>query len=448
MRFSKILMIGLIFCSSIVGTNLDCLRAFAEDDPRMTPMVQAVQQCRKSVVNLRGRKTVPDTSDRADSNKIKQVNGMGTGVVIDSRGYVLTNYHVVQGVKEIEVTTYDGLKTTGVLLAHDPDTDLAIIKINTNQPLPKIRIGSSSDLMLAETVIAIGNAYGYEHTVTEGIVSQLGRTVQVTDQQVYRDLIQISASINPGNSGGPLLNLKGEMIGVNVAVRIGAQGIAFAIPVNHAMEVAAKLMSQLVPQDVHHGVVARTVFVDHQPQVVIQKVDAESPAEKAGLLAGDRILEVNGTPVSFEAEFQSCLINTKVSEQVCMRILQQDREKEVAVAIETRLPSELDQTWNILGVRVVPVSEQELASRDKDYKSGLRVIQIRPNSPAAKGGLKVDDVFVAMHDYRIESIDNLKYVLSHPDLSKKDRLVFYILRDQVPFKGEMRLAQGASSIIK
>jgi serine protease Do len=404
-------------------------------------MVQAVQQCRKSVVNLRGRKSVPDTSDRNDGAKIKQVNGMGTGVVIDSRGYVLTNFHVVQGVKEIEVTTYDNLKTTAVLLAHDPETDLAVLKINLKQALPKIKMGTSSDLMLAETVIAVGNAYGYEHTVTEGIISQLGRTVQVNDHQIYRNLIQTSASINPGNSGGPLLNLKGEMIGVNVAVRMGAQGIAFAIPVNDAMEVAAKLIGQLVPQNVHHGVVARTVFVDHQPQVVVQRIDAQSPAEKAGVSVGDRILEVNGVPVSFEAEFQSCLINTKAAERVNMRIMQQNREMDVHMAMESRSTAEIDQAWELFGVRVVLVSEGDLARPNSDYKAGLRVTQLRPNSPAAQGGLSVGDVLVAMHDYRIESVDNLKYVLNHPELSKKERLVFYILRDQIPFKGETRLAE-------
>jgi serine protease Do len=403
-------------------------------------MVQAVQQCRKSVVNLRGRKSVPDTSERAGT-KIKQVNGMGTGIVIDSRGYVLTNYHVVQGVKEIEVTTFDDLQTTAVLLAHDPETDLAIIKVNLKTALPKIKMGSSSDLMLAETVIAVGNAYGYEHTVTEGIISQLGRTVQVNDHQVYRNLIQTSASINPGNSGGPLLNLKGEMIGVNVAVRIGAQGIAFAIPVNDAMEVAAKLMGQLVPQNVHHGVIARTVFVDHQPQVLVQRVDSESPAEKAGLNAGDRILEVNGIPVSFEAEFQSCLVNAKASERVNMKILHNNREMEVSMAMEGRTIAGLDQAWESFGVRVVLVSGDDLMRPNADYKAGLKVTQVRPGSPAAQGGMSVGDVIVAMHEYRIESLDNLTYVMSNADLAKKEKLVFYILRDQVPYKGEMRLAE-------
>ena len=195
---------------------------------------------------------VPTRTEKSLSQPLKHVNGMGTGVVIDSRGYVLTNYHVVQGVSKIHVTTSDGQKTTARLLAHDPETDLALLKIELERALPVIKLGTSSDLMLAETVAAVGNAYGYEHTVTVGIISQLGRTVQVNDQQVYRNLIQTDAPINPGNSGGPLLNLNGEMIGINVAVRIGAQGIAFAIPANDALDVASKLMRQVVGLSLIH----------------------------------------------------------------------------------------------------------------------------------------------------------------------------------------------------
>ena len=153
--------------------------ATAENSSRETPLVRAVAGCSSSVVNLRGRKTVPSEKKNSSDAAVKQVNGMGTGVVIDPRGYILTNYHVVQGVKKIEVTTHDRTKTVGRLLAHDPVTDLAILKIDIDEPMPVIRTGTSTDLMLAETVAAVGNAYGYEHTVTVGIISQLGRTVQV-----------------------------------------------------------------------------------------------------------------------------------------------------------------------------------------------------------------------------------------------------------------------------
>ncbi|MEE9602231.1 MAG: trypsin-like peptidase domain-containing protein, partial [Thermoguttaceae bacterium] len=184
----------------------------------MTPIVRAVQGARPSVVNIRGEKTIaaPQTDPSATG---RRVNGMGTGVVIDPRGYVVTNYHVVEGVREIRVTLADKRRFTAKLIARDMGTDLAIIKINVGEELPVITFGTSDDLMPGETVVAVGNAYGYEHTVTRGIISALHRGVPVNDAQFYDDLIQVDAAINPGNSGGPLLNSDGEMIGINVAVR-------------------------------------------------------------------------------------------------------------------------------------------------------------------------------------------------------------------------------------
>jgi len=419
---------------------------FADDNPRYTPLVYAVQECRKSVVNLRGRKTVADGGDRGESQRVKQVNGMGTGVVIDSRGYVLTNYHVVQGVKEIEVTTSENEKTTAVVLAHDPITDLAILKINLDRSIPKIKIGSSSDLMLAETVTAVGNAYGYEHTVTVGIISQIGRTVQVNDQQVYKNLIQTDAAINPGNSGGPLLNMNGEMIGINVAVRVGAQGIAFAIPVNDAMEVAARLMATLVSDDLHHGVIPSTVFVNHQPQVIVKGIEPNSPAAKSGLKVGDRIMSVNGALVSFEAEFQACCVGLKSTEAIEMRVLHQDKEVAVVMPLETRVGTNRELAWDLLGVRVANCSPDELSNAHPEYSQGLRVTQVRPGSPAANEGLVSGDIIVAMHGYKIESLDNLNFVLTTPEVANREKFMFYILRGKTPYYGEMRVAQLKSQI--
>ena len=187
---------------------------------RETPIVKAIQRVRAAVVNIRGEKTVAVPAGQAPgADTSRRVNGMGTGVVIDPRGYIVTNHHVVDGVREILVTLADGQRHVAKLVARDMETDLAIIKIEPQQPLPVIPLGTSGDLMTGETVIAVGNAYGYEHTVTRGIISALHRAVQVSDAQFYDDLIQTDASINPGNSGGPLLNIDGDMIGINVAVR-------------------------------------------------------------------------------------------------------------------------------------------------------------------------------------------------------------------------------------
>ncbi len=194
----------------------------AASDQRWTPIVKAVKKATPSVVSIRGEKTVLPTAQTGANDSPRRVNGMGSGIVIDPRGYILTNYHVVDGVREIQVTTSENKKYIAAIVARDAETDLAVIKISPAEKMEVITLGTSSDLMQGETVVAVGNAYGYDFTVTRGIVSALHRAVQINDAQYYDDLIQTDAPINPGNSGGPLLNIDGEMIGVNVAVRAGA----------------------------------------------------------------------------------------------------------------------------------------------------------------------------------------------------------------------------------
>lgn len=435
-----LLLVCLFGASVSIGQSAN---AAPQQDARKTPLVKAIKGCSLSVVNLRGRKTV--TADVGSDAESKQVNGMGTGVVIDPRGYVLTNYHVVQGVKRIEVTTSDRQKTTAKVLAHDPETDLAILKIDLPRELPTIRIGSSSDLMLAETVAAVGNAYGYEHTVTVGIVSQLGRTVQVNEDQVYRNLIQTDASINPGNSGGPLLNLNGEMIGINVAVRIGAQGIAFAIPVDDALEVAANLMRNLSAQRVRHGLTTKTILIENKPTVFVDSVIPNSPAAASGISKGDRILSVGGRPVQNRLDFECALVSATegtVSGTFPLKLNVEHGKSELTVAINVdRVTHRVsDMAWGSMGMKLVSASDAEMLGRHKTYKRGLRVVDVRPGSPADSEGILEGDVLVAMAGYKTESLENLQWVLEQPDLQTQSSFMFYILREKEPFWGKMRVA--------
>jgi len=386
----------------------------------MTPLVKAVKQCRLSVVNLRGKKTVPD----GDSiTKTKKVNGMGTGVVIDSRGYVLTNYHVVQGVENIEVTTGSREQTTARLLAHDPETDLAILKIETQSPLPTIKLGTSSDLMLAETVSAVGNAYGYEHTVTLGIISQLGRTVQVNDEQIYRNLIQTDAAINPGNSGGPLLNTYGEMIGINVAV-----------------DVAARLMGKLTKGDVLHGLVAETVFVDNLPELKVKEVVPSSPAAKAGLKRGDKITSINSTPATHAVHFQSALVGKSHREALKFSVNRGGRNLDLAMKLKPSNSRVSSVGWSELGFKVTNVSASEMSGMHDNYVRGLRVTEVRRSSPAEEEGILEGDIIVAMHGWKTETVENLAFVLGEDIVKSEKEFMFYILRDREPFWGQMRVA--------
>ena len=222
-------------------------------------MVEAVSKAGPSVVNITSEKKASSTSRWPFSTEESQrprVSGMGTGVIIDGRGYILTNHHVVDKVEGIEVHVADGASYPARVIQYDEGMDLAMLKVEAGRPLPAIVIGTSSDLMVGEEVITIGNAFGYENTVSVGIVSALKRNVTLSDDQVYRNLIQTDAAINPGNSGGPLINIDGELVGINVAVRAGAQGIGFALPIDDVKRVAAEMMSTRRLSAAWHGLVA------------------------------------------------------------------------------------------------------------------------------------------------------------------------------------------------
>jgi serine protease Do len=401
-------------------------------------------------VNIRGSKTVADDAAAASlgAQQMKQVSGMGTGVVIDSRGYILTNYHVVQDVSQIRVTTFDRETVSGQIVARDPRTDLALIKVHTEKPLPIVPIGSSDSVMLAESVAAIGNAYGYEHTVTEGIVSELGRTVQVSDDQVYYDLIQTDAAINPGNSGGPLLNLKGEMIGINVAVRVGAQGIAFAIPINDAIDVAAELLRGIGDGQADCGFEVCTKYDSAEPATVVTAIAAGSSAEKSGLKVGDQLTSIDDLPCTRAIDvFRAMLGGTPDGElKVCFR---RGETAEIAVVkLERASPKQAavpppQLAWDSLGIEVVPVDREAMRRINPSYDGGLRVAQVRPGSPAERENLRVGDVIVAMAEWKTESIENLNYILRQPEIQSRKYFKFYIFRNDEPLFGQIRIAQAA-----
>src|SRR5439155_15294756 len=231
-------------------------------NPRRSSVVEVVEQVRAAVVNIHSERTVHGPASEelfAHTPSQNRINGMGTGIIVDPRGYIVTNHHVVEDVSVIRIRLSDGTTHSARVLTRDPETDLALLKIDVARPLPTMPIGTSSDLMVGETVVAIGNAYGYEHTVTVGVVSAIKRDVTLNKEISYKQLIQTDASINPGNSGGPLLNINGELIGVNVAIRAGAQGIGFAIPVDSMLRTVADMLSVRKRNGTWHGLVCRDV---------------------------------------------------------------------------------------------------------------------------------------------------------------------------------------------
>ena len=295
---------------------------------RRSAIVVAVESQRDSVVNIHGQKLVPSGDETG--GELKRVNGMGTGVVLDPRGYAVTNYHVVEGVKRIEVTLASGRTTSATLVSHDPRTDLAVIKIDSVEPLSVARIGTSSDLMIGETVLALGNAYGYEHTLTRGIISALHRNVEVSRTQRYDDLIQTDASINPGNSGGPLLNIDGEVIAINVAVRAGAQGIGFAIPIDRVLDVVSQLLSVERIGRTWHGLVVRA---DGRRGAVVEAVHRQSPAESGGVRTGDLIKQIGTVTVLHQLDIERALIGCKAGERVPVTVVRAGAEERIELSL-------------------------------------------------------------------------------------------------------------------
>lgn len=414
---------------------------------RRSPIVRAVQAAGPSVVNIHGQKAV---ARPADPNHPRQVNGMGTGVVIDPRGYILTNFHVVDGVRRINVGLEGGQSTVARIIARDRSTDIAVIKIDPPFTLPVIRIGTSRDLMRGETVIALGNAYGYAHTVTRGIISALHRNVEINDSQQYNDLIQTDASINPGNSGGPLLNIDGEMIGLNVAVRAGAQNIGFAIPIDKTMQIAARLMSVERHDGNWHGLQLNAAGVDGKPAVV-KNVDSGSPAHKLGIEPGDEIERVGSVATSRALDVERALLGRATGKSTTLVVRRDGRLRELSLTLvpqrgitPAQPPTEsFDRAWDVLGLELAEVPAAEFPHRRSRFEGGLRVVSVRQRSAAATQGIRSGDILVGMHGWRTESRQDIHYIITRPNLTELSPLKFYILREGEPrtLYGHLRLTE-------
>jgi serine protease Do len=419
---------------------------------RLTPVVLAVRQARPAVVSIQGQKTVTGSEANASPDSPRQVNGMGTGTIVDERGYILTNYHVVSDVRRIEITLDDGRGCTADLVAYDAATDLAIIKIPAPKPLSVIRIGTSADLMEGESVIALGNAFGYEQTVTRGIISALGRDVQVSDTQSYDDLIQTDASINPGNSGGPLLNIDGEMIGVNVAVRAGAQGIGFAIPIDQALRTAAKLLNVNRLQGKWHGIVTQPGAEVDGP-LHITKIESASPGETTGLQPGDQILRVGSSPMARPLDLERALLDRPVGVPVPVEVRRNDQTLMLELALadsptaaggRAMLSDHDAGVWSVLGLRLSEEPRSTFARRSTRYRGGMRVEDVRPNSPAAREGIQTGDILVGMHRWETASDEDIQYIVSQPNFADMGKIKFYVLRGQNTLYGHLNVAASAT----
>jgi serine protease Do len=298
----------------------------AEEGLREGPVVRAVRKARPAVVNISSavetrmrpnpfsgfgfrnpffEEFFKDFFDPGFEQR-RQSTSLGSGVIIDGqRGLILTNAHVIQRAGTITVALEDRREFEARIVGADPDSDLAVLKIDPTEKLPSLSMGDSDDLMIGETVIAIGNPFGFSHTVTTGVVSAIHRSVRA-DDRVLHDFIQIDASINPGNSGGPLLNINGDLVGINTAIYAKAQGIGFAIPISKAKKIVADLIQYGEVQPAWIGIVAQELderlaqYLTYPGRTgaMIRSVEPESPALAAGLHEGDVLLAVGARKIA------------------------------------------------------------------------------------------------------------------------------------------------------
>jgi len=455
-------MKNLLFATGLaVGLLCQLLSPLASDASslRETPLVKAVKRAQTAVVNIHTEKSSDESNSIFGTTNRGKINGMGTGIVLDERGYVVTNNHVIAGVDSLEVSLCDSSRYSAHVVAFDRAHDLAIIKIDGNPKLDVMTIGTSSDLMVGETVIAVGNAFGYVHTVTSGIISSLSRDVEVNEEQQYRNLIQTDASINPGNSGGPLLNLDGEVIGINVAIRAGAQRIGFAIPIDDAREQIARLLSVETLEQKYHGLLTRDVKTPDSLQLIVDNVKSGSPSESAGFQNGDVIVRIGQTQIEDRVDLERSLLGLRTSDNIPVLIRRGSEEQELmlslsrlsarqfASGVETPAKPSAQPVafkgsgaWDVLGMQLEEMTGSSKKRLSPRYRGGMQVVNVRPGSPAAANGIRQGDVLVGLHVWETVNTENIDYVLDHPQLKTFNPLKFFILRNGETLYGHLNLS--------
>lgn len=351
---------------------------------------------------------------------IKQ-KSLGSGFIIDKEGYIITNNHVVEGAEEIKVTLSNGKDFDGKVIGRDSKTDIALIKIKSWKDLSTVKLGDSDTLQVGEWVIAIGNPFGFENTVTAGIISAKGRVIGAGP---YDDFLQTDASINPGNSGGPLINTRGEVVGINTAIIAGGQGIGFVTPINMAKEI--------LPQLKEKGKVTRGWL-----GVMVQKVDPElaqsfglkeasgalvadvtpgGPADKAKINQGDIIIEFDGKPIREMNELPRIVGMTPVGKRVAVKVIREGREKRSWVTISELKEEKIARVGppggpaEDLGITVEEITPALARRYGVAGETGVLITHVERGSPAYEKNLRLGDIVkeingkrvTNIHDYRAE----------------------------------------------
>ncbi|MEN6309699.1 MAG: Do family serine endopeptidase [Anaerohalosphaeraceae bacterium] len=423
-------------------------RAFTEVAKKAVPAVVAVQVEQTVSSDMEGfgsspfddeffrRFFGPRFSPRNSEPQLRK--GQGSGFIISSDGYILTNNHVVDSADKITVVLKDGRKLEAKVIGTDPDSDVAVIKVE-GKDFPTIELGDSDAVEIGEWVIAVGNPFGLAETVTVGVVSAKGRQIGITEGG-YEDFIQTDAAINPGNSGGPLLDLDGKAIGMNSAIISqsgGYMGIGLAVPINMAKAVKEQLISGGKVVRGYVGItmnpegltpeLAESFGYKGEGGVLVTEVLEESPAAKAGLKQGDIITQLNDKPVSGNDYFRNTVSLMAPGTKIKLTVFRDGKEKDITVEVaslsESKMSTKTSEIGTKLGLSVVPVDSDVARQLGAKGDQGVVVAEVTPRSPAQNAGLRPGMIILGVNQVYVNSVGEFNEALKETEQTRSARLL-------------------------
>lgn len=372
-----------------------------------------------------------------DQQKEFKQRSLGSGFIINREGYIVTNNHVIEDADKVKVILNDGKEFDAQVLGRDVETDIAVIKIKAGHNLPVIELGDSEALRVGQWVVAIGNPFGLEHTVTAGIVSAKGRTI---GSGPYDDFIQTDASINPGNSGGPLLDMNGRVVGINTAIIASGQGIGFAIPINLAKTIINQLKEHgeftrgwlgVAIQDVDKEL-AEYYGLRNTEGVLVTEVFPGDPADEAGIKSKDIILEVNGKKMKSSKDLSRKIASIQVGDTVKIKLLRNGNKKTIRVEIAKRentkltsKPSSKEQ-GDELGIRVSDLLPEIARRFGIINEQGVVVVGVESNGKGAEAGIMIGDLIKEINHNLIKTVKDYKKIVRNT--RKDSSMLMYIKR--------------------